>query len=206
MQRKAKRWLGITLALLLLGGLALFLWNLDPEQREQRFGNQQASCANCRLQVSGVLEIYAFETKGGWYPHGGKTPADSLAKMIVPTNYLRSPGVFTSHALAGKLGKFYAQHQTLTYELMCYRYNEGLRGDDPQNLILMYYFKPTRWECSEHKMDLVGRPVLSAGRGSWDFIPEPEFQTRQKATEEFLKKRTQGGGETEMADGVHKRW
>lgn len=36
-------------------------------------------------------------------------------------------------------------------------------------------------------MAFVGRPVMQIG-GPWDFIPEDEFQRRQKTTEQFLKK------------------
>jgi hypothetical protein len=129
--------------------------------------------------------VHLQSTGDTWLPRGGKTPADSLAQ-ICSDQYLAK--CFTSHALSGKLYEYYKKHGTLTYDLMCYRYNEGLRTDDPQELIVFYYFKPTRWSSWERKEAFVGRPVMTlAVTGAWEFIPEEEFQRRQKQTENYLR-------------------
>ena len=145
--------------------------------------NNSASCANCRSFIPGALEMYFDETQEEWHPRGGATPAASLNVL---TKWLKGPHHFTSHALAGDLGAYHHQHGTLTYEFMCYRYNEGLRRDDPDSLIVMYYIKPTRWECNQHKGDFLGRNVLHTA-GGWSFIPEDEFQKQQRLTLQFLK-------------------
>lgn len=175
-----KRMIRIAVAIVVVAGLGFGGWVLY--RRSQH--NPAASCANCRSFIDSAMEQRFMETKDDWYPRGGKTPADSL---VVLMKWLKDPHHFTSHALSPQLGEYYAKQGTLTYEFMCYRYNEGLRRDDPYDLILMYYFEPTRWECHSHKMAFVGRPVMQIG-GPWDFIPEDEFQRRQKTTEQFLKK------------------
>ena len=120
------------------------------------FKNYEASCANCRNFIKWNLLHYGKENDG-WYPISGSTPLDSLAKCIKDEEDVR---FFTSHAWAGDLKAHWRKHKTLSPEFTCYRYNEGLREDDPADLIVLYYYKPTRWECSQHKMKETGRPVM----------------------------------------------
>jgi hypothetical protein len=80
------------------------------------------------------------------------------------------------------------KHRTLSEEVPCYRYNEGLRLDNSSDLIVMYYYKPTRWECNIHKMKYEGRPVMF-GFHNWKFLPEEEFQQRQRETLDFIRTR-----------------
>jgi hypothetical protein len=182
-----KRKILLTLTVVVVGGLLFWLYNLDPERRWGCFENSQASCANCRSFVGVAIEEYLMDKKDRWLPRGGKTPADSL---LLLNPYVKT-GIahhVTSHAMALKLNEYYQKHGTLTYDFMCYRYNEGLRKDDPQDLIVMYYFKPTRWECSYHNMGFLGRVVLDLSLSpSWNFISEAEFQTRQRKTEAYLR-------------------
>jgi hypothetical protein len=56
----------------------------------------------------------------------------------------------------------------------------GFRG-----MIVMYYYKPTKWECYMHRMDKIGRPVLMDG--GWAFISEEEFQEKQRTTLAFIE-------------------
>jgi hypothetical protein len=131
-----------------------------------------------------MLEEYT-QQHDGWYPRGGQTPLDSLAMCVRST---KDVGQFTSHALNKKHWKHWNDHRTFSPKFCCYRYNEGLRKDDPPGLILLYYCEPTRWECNEHKKDIVGRPVSFHPPGhSWDFIPEAEFQQKQRQTIDFLR-------------------
>jgi hypothetical protein len=192
-RQRMKRTVLIVFAALLVGGLLFWLYNADPERRLSCFRNQQASCINCRHQIVSVLDQHIYSTGDRWLPRGGKTPADSLAQLCSDP---RLASCFTSHALSGKLYEYFEKHGTLTYDLMCYRYNEGLRTDDPQALIVFYYFRPTRWSSWGQKEGFVGRPVMTLDiTPAWDFIPEAEFQRRQKQTEDYLREnnRTTGG-------------
>ncbi len=177
-----KRIIQVTVAVIVVAGLGAGGWILYRRSRH----NSAASCANCRSFIDSAMEQHFMEAKDEWYPRGGKTPVDSL---IVLMKWLSGPHHFTSHALSTRLGEHYEKHGILTYEFMCYRYNEGLRRDDPDDLIVMYYLEPTRWECSSHRMDFVGRPAMSVG-GSWGFVRENEFQQRQTATLDYIRERT----------------
>lgn len=170
---------------LVVGGLLFCVYNLDPERRLAYFLNERACCLNCRHQFVNALSVHLGETGDKWLPRGGNTPADSLAQLCSDRHLARC---FTSHTLSGKLYEYYEKHGTLTYDLMCYRYNEGLRTDDPQELVVFYYFKPTRWSSWGRKEAFVGRPVMTlAITPVWEFIPEEEFQRRQEATKKYLR-------------------
>lgn len=134
-----------------------------------------------------------MEKKDGWLPRGGANPADSLAQLS-PFFPAGGSHHLTSHALAPKLYQYWKEHGTFTYDYMCYRYNEGLRTDDPSDLIVMYYYKPSHWENNQKKQDFVGRPIMTLRLSpAWDFISEAEFQKRQKETEEYLRKNNRTG-------------
>lgn len=177
----------IVLTALLIGGGLFWLYNLNPERRFGCFSNQHASCLNCRHQFVMALRQHLSSTGDKWLPRGGKTPADSLAQFY-SDQYLAK--CFTSHALSGKLYEYYKKHGTLTYDFMCYRYNEGLSIDDPQELIVFYFHKPTRWSSWGRKEGFLGRPVMTLDISpAWEFLPEQEFQKRQAATLEYMRER-----------------
>jgi hypothetical protein len=149
--------------------------------------NPAASCANCRSFIYWQLNEYAAQ-HDGWYPKGREDPLNSLARCI---GQVQDVHFFTSHAQAQQLAAHWEMHKTFTSNLCCYRYVEGLRTNDPEGLVMLYYWKPTRWECNSHKMKEVGRPVcLHPPRHSWEFIPEAEFQ--EKLTHTFAYLREQG--------------
>jgi hypothetical protein len=134
-----------------------------------------------------MLQHRIHTTGDPWLPRGGNTPADSLAQLCADSNLA---GSFTSHALRGKLHEYYEQHGTLTYDLMCYRYNEGLSIDDPQELISFYFHKPTRWSSWGRKEGFLGRPVMTLDISpAWKFLGEQEFQRRQKTTLAYIRER-----------------
>jgi hypothetical protein len=144
--------------------------------------NPAASCANCRRQAAAALDDYALK-HDGWYPRGAGDPMRSLALAIAddpkPEHLVHT---FTSHALTKQAQDYYARHKSFHEDHSCYRYNEGLRAGDPGPPILLYYHEPTTWECTKprHRAKFIGRNVLIDG--SWEFIPEDEFQRRQEAT------------------------
>jgi hypothetical protein len=146
--------------------------------------NWSASCANSRSFIHWKLSEYA-EQHDGWYPKGGSDPLDSLAKCVGETNEVH---FFTSHAHAQQLTAYWKKHGTFSSDLCCYRYVEGLRTNDPEGLVLLYYREPTRWECHTHKASQIGRPVCFLPPGhSWKFIPEQEFQEKLAQTLAYLE-------------------
>jgi len=189
MQRKRKRVLISVPVLLVL--VALWVYWFNPEWLPSGFRNDSARCVGCGCFISSSLDQFLMDADDGWLPRGGTTPADSLSVLVKWSGHA---AVFTSHSLTPKLEKYFREHGTMHYDYMCYRYNEGLRADDPEDLIIMYYYKPTRWENSHRKRDFVGRPIMTfTTRSAWDFIPEAEFQRRQNETEEYLRKNNRTG-------------
>lgn|GEM_PF-1526033 len=159
-----------------------------------------SSCANCRSFIHWQLKDYA-EANGGWYPKGGKDPLDSLAKCVKQSHEVDH---FTSHAQAQPLVAHWEKHKTFTADLCCHRYVEGLRTNDPGGLVLLYYWKPTRWAHSLHKTKAVGRAVCFHPPGlGWDFLPEKEFQERLAHTVAYLREqgRIPAGGGTNQPTG-----
>jgi hypothetical protein len=151
-----------------------------------------ASCANCRSFIYLQLEQYAIQ-HDGWYPKGGRDRLDSLAKCVGQVKDVR---FFTSHAQSRRLAAYWQEHQTFSSNLCCYRYVEGLRTNDPQGLVMLYYWKPTRWECSSHKMQEEGRSVCFSPPGhSWEFIQEEQFQKRLAHTLAYLREQARAVAE-----------
>jgi hypothetical protein len=52
----------------------------------------------------------------------------------------------------------------------------------------MFFNEPTHWECNEHRMKSIGRPVLFRDT-RWEFVAEPDLQKRQSNTLHFLAAR-----------------
>jgi hypothetical protein len=167
-------------------GTSLWWWNADPERRFQFLKNETASCANCRKQFGMGLRIYAADHEN-WFPKVKADPLESLA-LLAEHDPQFQVHVMTSHDKQTPLRRFWSDHRRLPEHLVCYRYNAGLRIEDPGDLILLYYNKATRWECSLHKARQVGRPCMDVG-GSWTFLPEEEFARRQQRTEAFIRQR-----------------
>ena len=129
------------------------------------------------------------ESGNKWLPRGGKTPADSLCMLLKWTGRNgQDTNSFTFHKWMPRLQAYYRDHGTMSYDFMCYRYNEGLRTDDPRDLIVMYYYRPTLWENSDTKRSFLGRAVMTLDLSpGGDFLPEAEFQARQKTTQDYLR-------------------
>jgi hypothetical protein len=181
MRKRSRIILWVIVAVFLCGSLTFFFFKYDASFFHV-FHNNDASCANCRSFMRFHFSRYA-EKHDGWYPRGGQTPLDSLAKGIDQESDVHH---YASHARQAELLKYWREHKTLSKDLVCYRYNEGFREDDPSDLIIVYYFEPTLWECSDEKMKELGRPVMRIF-GSWEFLPEAEFQKEQTKTLDYLK-------------------
>jgi hypothetical protein len=154
--------------------------------------NPAASCVGCRAFVRLQLDIYGMK-HDGWYPKDAGSPMRSLALAIADETEREQKSlvhVFTSHALTRKAEAYYAEHRTFHEDYSCYRYNEGLKSTDDRDMILVYYFEPTRWEdiSPRRRANFIGRNVLTA-QCAWEFIPEAEFQRRQAATLALLATR-----------------
>jgi hypothetical protein len=178
----------LAIVLLVAGVVSVAWWNADPERRWELFGNMEAPCPNCSAFIFRSLQRYSVDHEG-WYPSQGTTSLDSLIPLIVDYEY--PVAIMTNHAWGGDLTKHYEATHTISEQFCCYRYNAGLRFDDPEDLILMYFYRPTRWVRNDVKGNTVGRTVLSPSPSYWywKFIPEEDFQTRQKKTEAFLEQR-----------------
>jgi len=164
--------------------------------------NSAASCANCRSFIHWQLDEYAIQ-HDGWYPKDGKDPMDSLAKCV---GQAKDVHFFTSHAQAQRLAAHWKAHNTFSSNLCCYRYVEGQRTNDPEGLVMLYYWKPTRWECSSHKMKEVGRPVCFSPPGhSWKFIPEEQFQEKLAHTLAYLREQGRALQEVESQNQTVQR-
>jgi hypothetical protein len=153
--------------------------------------NMAASCANCRSFMCALLDDYAANHEGR-YPIGGTNALDSLSRCV---NQVGDVRYFTSHAQADRLKAYWSKHKTFAADMSCYRYIEGVRTNDPEGLVLLYYWQPTRWECNNHKQPGVGRPVCSltssgelrVSFGSWRFMAESEFQEQLARTLAYLR-------------------
>ncbi len=185
----------IALLVVLVAGIVFLIFKLDPEIRPGWLGNQMAHCPNCSSFLRIAMESYAGD-HDGWFPKGGKNPLDSLVQLLKYENLVH---VYTCHALAQQLRDNYKKTGTFSEEDCCYRYNEGLRAEDPDDLIVLYYFKPTRWTSHSSKGSILGRQVLSPSGQVWSCIPEAEFQERQKKTLEFLLERKRRSNDTGVA-------
>lgn len=176
------------MGILLLVVLVIWWWNSDPERRWRCFANQQAPCSNCQSFLVSALEQFAMD-HDNCLPSGGSSPLNSLLQV---TNYLGGRlHFFTSHGLAGRLQTSFDENGTLNPEFCCFRYNEGLSLDDRNtNLIVLYYYKPTRWYAWDSKWGYVGRRVADTSLSpGWDFVSEDEFQRRQAFTRDYIEKK-----------------
>ncbi len=135
------------------------------------------------------MEQYALE-HDGWYPRGDGKALDIQVKELEA--WLPVLQALTSHAQSRKLSDEWKRTGVINPDLCCHHYNMGINAKNaPRGAIVMYYYKPTKWECWMHKEDFIGRPVFSDGL--WDFIPEAEFQRRQDMTLEYLETRAKEG-------------
>lgn len=171
---------GLLLGAILAGiGLTWVLLRALPQEDQ--------ACANCSSFIFRILESHA-KTHEGWFPRGGRDEWDSLSRAIEEPDQVH---FFTSHALQPSAGEYWAKTRSLSDEVSCYRYNEGLRLDDSVGLILMYYEKAGHWECMNHYMPDLGRVCLRLRlHGShWEYLGEEEFRQAQELTEQVLRDR-----------------
>jgi hypothetical protein len=164
----------------------VWVWNRDPERRWGCFSNNEAFCYNCSSFLNRAIRLYA-DDNDGWYPQGSATPLDSLVTLV--EGYDLRIEQTTCHAFASDLQRHFKEHHGISPESCCYRYNQGLRKEDPDDLIVLYYFKATLWESHSKKGRQLGRQVLTSADWAWKFIPETVFQERQRKTDTFLQER-----------------
>ena len=153
-----------TLAVLVVLGASLWWWNADPERRFQFLKNETASCANCRKQFGMSLWIYAAEHEN-WFPKGKADPLESLA-LLAEHDPQFQVHVMTSHDEQTPLRRFWSDHRRLPEDLVCYRYNAGLRIEDPGDLILLYLQQGD----SMGILTAQGPPGRATLHGRWRFL------------------------------------
>ncbi len=161
-----------------------------PEMLQYVRSREDQSCAECRDWLPVALGRWAM-SHDGWFPRGGRDQWDSLAKLVTDGDLAEA---FTSHALAEKARRTWEETGSLTDEVSCYGYNEGLRVDDPGELIVCAYETPGKWECSVHVMKEEGRTclVLSGRVLEWRFVEEASFGQLQRRTRDLLRRRERG--------------
>ena len=162
-------------------------WNFDPERRWGWFPNSHAHCAGCSTFLVFNLRDYVNE-HDGWFPKGGATPFASLGQSLKEPAASQMSN-YAGHPLAGAMWEHYSRHGVLSEEFSAYRYNEGLREEDPADLVLMYRRAPTKWVNRNYKGTKWGRNVLKPDLGHFEFYTEAEFQAMQARTEAFLRDR-----------------
>ena len=122
-----------------------------------------------------------------YFPAGKATPLESLSLIFDPKGEDVALAIcMASHANQPKLGTYYEKHQKIPEDLTCYRYNEGLTEAAPYNAVLMYYYKPIKWENWYTPSNKEGRLMLFVD-GHMKFHPEEEFQKMQKATLDWIR-------------------
>lgn len=180
MALRRRTWLLLGIGASILAGLPLTYFVLLAI-----YVNEDASCANCRTFTWYVcLKPYA-DAHDGWFPRGGSGPLDALGLSVQDCDCVH---FFTSHNGSMKAEQQWSFCGTLSAETCLYGYNEGLRLDDPHDMILLFSREPTRWANSYRKEDEPGRASLIL-EGRWEWMPEAEFQQRQAATLAFLGRR-----------------
>jgi len=164
----------------LIASSVVFILSLTLFYLHRRIlAERDAACPNCRSFIHYYLMDYADE-HDGYFPHGGKTPLDSLAQCIKREEEVH---FFTSHLRANACREHWKKYKSLNKDVTIYRYNEGLHSADPPGLILLYYYKET--DTYKGK----GRPVMLLPGWHWTVMKEDDFQKAQKKTEAFLRKR-----------------
>lgn len=170
--------LAVVIAYLFLGT------NILPPYR-----NNEAGCKNCLKQIGLALRYYSNENKE-YFPAGKETPQKSL-NLLFSSEGGNLASCMAAHSHQPELGKYYEKHRKVPENLSCYRYNEGLAESAPYDGVLLYYYKPIKWENWYTPSKDKGRLVLFVD-GHMKFLTEPEFQKKQKATLEWIKENAKG--------------
>jgi len=177
----------ITIPLALIFAIAAGVW-LISDRSGQPF---------CHKQIGSEFNSWAESNGGspekriGTFPNVGGRSEDSLAKIL---------DGFGPHVTWGT----------------DYRYVPGLKQDDPGQLVLMYFNRPTRWISHVEINTTIFReknwiivPVdfkwygdrTEAGPGEWsEWVVEEEFKQRLQETLDYLKSNQRPNWETIVAE------
>jgi len=88
---------------------------------------------------------------------------------------------------------YFEKHQILSGDISPHRYIQGLRFDDPRDLIVMYRKTLTEWETHYHRAEKARWLVMPPGSfGHWcsepgGWIDTPELKRRLTRTLTFLR-------------------
>ena len=110
------------------------------------------------------------------------------------------PGVFATFGTTHAQAEYFKTHGVLSDELCPFRYVQGLRNDDPEDLIVMYRKTKTRWK-KKYKLQPDAKWLVMGPRcdGYWGYeggwVDTSEFKRRLKKTLEFLEQNQRPNGQ-----------
>ena len=136
-------------------------------------------CTGCSSFAARAFSRYS-ENHDGWYPRGGKDEWDSLAIMARDEECMVTIDHFTNHYLSGRATALWESTGTFDRSVSCFRYNEGLRSSDPDDLILLYQEWPGK---NGNRMVFHPRDPFPG------HLPEAAFRQALEKTRTYLKER-----------------
>ena len=155
--------------------------------------------------IQDELSLWSMRTDAP-FVHGFKSSAEAFAALVKADQRQATPqrswwmtqgplgplqvwnpwDLYSSRNDSPKAMAYVAEHLTLNDDVVFYRYNQGLDPKGPPDLIVLYGRIPSRWMFDDDKRDSIGRTVLTVGM-TWEFLPEDQFEVRQKRTLDYLK-------------------
>jgi hypothetical protein len=106
-----------------------------------------------------------------------------------------APDIFATFGTKDAQGAYWQEHRALSQELCPYRYVQGLREDDPKDLVVFYRKTKTRWRTkrpSSYEKTPRWLVMVPGCDGYWGnqaggWIDTPEFRARLTKTLAYLE-------------------
>ena len=170
-------------------GLGLFLyWEIRARKRLE-------DCEMCTMFIDGMyLRYKERQGKTTWYPQHPEGECAALGLIITDENEAHMFGRYSTEA---QQAQHYKIHGAISPALNPWRYIQGLKEDDPRDLVLMYSKQRTHWRwhglhdgyCDQTAW--IVRPVFDYG-GHWGdrdecWLNTAQLRERLEKTLEFLR-------------------
>ena len=180
--RRLPLWTAVCAIAVVLGWWTVGLPAMKRRARSKLFSRTMPICTMC---TAGSLQMYCHDV---WFP-----VADSEIEAM--SLYDGSATTLATRATKEAQYHYFQEHGVLSADYSPIRYIQGLRNDDPEDLIVMYVKHKTHWPTKHWFRDyeatpkwLVMGPRVSNywGReGGW--IETSEFVRRFRKTLDFLR-------------------